>query len=78
MTIDTHTANRYRRAVPGTNAIDIPVAHTPHGGWTTSPPPVLAAYTEPLVDGAPDLRGVWRIVAVEVEGAAADDQTWLA
>jgi len=30
------------------------------------PPPVLAGCTEPLVDGAPGLRGLWEVVAVEV------------
>jgi hypothetical protein len=29
------------------------------------PPPVLAGCDEPLVDGAPDLRGTWRIVTVD-------------
>lgn len=47
----------------------IPVAHTPEGGYgTTMPPPILAGCTEPLVDGAPDLRGLWEVVSVEVEG----------
>jgi hypothetical protein len=45
---------------------EIPVAHTPPGGYgDVVPPPVLAGCDEPLVDGAPDLRGTWRIVAVE-------------
>ena len=44
---------------------DIPVAHTPPGGWVGDfPPPVLAGCTEPIVDGAPDLRGVWRVINV--------------
>lgn len=46
-------------------ASDIPVAHTPPGpnGWgRTFPAPVLATCTEPLVKGAPDLRGIWRII----------------
>jgi hypothetical protein len=55
-------------------AADIPVAHTPPGGYgDTMPPPVLAACTEPLVAGAPDLRGLWRVVAVEVEGHVVPD-----
>jgi len=38
----------------------IPVAHTPHGGFGENfPEPVLARCSEPLVDGAPDLRGLW-------------------
>ncbi len=44
--------------VDGVRADDIPVANTPPGGWTGAmPPPVLAGCTEPLVAGAPDLRG---------------------
>lgn len=55
-------------------ADDIPVAHTPDGGWQGDmPPPVLAACSEPLAPGAPDLRGVWRAYAVEVEGKPAPD-----
>jgi hypothetical protein len=50
-------------------ADDIPVAHTPPGGWgKTFPKPVLAACTEPLVKGAPDLRGIWKIISVERDG----------
>jgi hypothetical protein len=53
-------------------AHDIPVAHTPPGGYGDAfPPPVLAGCTEPLVAGAPDLRGTWEVVAVEVDGAPA-------
>jgi hypothetical protein len=33
------------------------------------PPPVLAGCSEPLVDGAPDLRGTWEVVEVSVQGA---------
>jgi hypothetical protein len=50
----------------------IPVAHTPPGGYgDTMPPPILAACTEPLVEGAPDLRGTWEVVQVDVDGAPA-------
>jgi hypothetical protein len=52
---------------------DIPVAHTPEGGWTEMPAPVLAACTEPLVAGAPDLRGMWKLVSVSANGI--DDPT---
>lgn len=55
-------------------ADDIPVAYTPQGGYgDTMPPPVLATCTEPLVSGAPDLRGLWRVVEVEVAGSPAPD-----
>jgi len=51
---------------------DIPVAHTPPGGYGAEmPPPILSGCDEPLIAGAPDLRGTWRAVAVEVEGAPA-------
>jgi hypothetical protein len=46
-------------------ADQIPVAHTPSGGYGDAmPPPVLAGCTEPLADGAPDMRGLWRVVEV--------------
>ena len=55
-------------------ASEIPVAHTPPGGWQGEmPPPVLAGCTEPIAPGLPDLRGTWRAFAVEVNGAAVDD-----
>ena len=41
-------------------ADDIPVAYTPGCGWEEFPEPVLATCTEPLVEGAPDLRGIWQ------------------
>jgi hypothetical protein len=45
---------------------EIPVAHTPPGGYATEmPPPVLAGTDEPLVDGAPDLRGTWQVVEID-------------
>ncbi|MCU0271184.1 MAG: hypothetical protein MUF83_21430 [Acidimicrobiales bacterium] len=61
---------------PGVESVwasDIPVATTPPGGWTTWPEPVLAACTEPLVEGAPDLRGLWQVVGVEADGVAQPD-----
>ncbi|CAB4883177.1 unannotated protein [freshwater metagenome] len=55
-----------------TLASDIPVMHTPTGGWHGDmPEPVLARCNEPLVPGAPDLRGTWRVVGVERGGQAA-------
>lgn len=65
-------------ASPTTAAVvlagDIPVAHTPPGGYGDEmPPPILAGCTEPLVEGAPDLRGTWKAVAVEVDGKPAPE-----
>jgi hypothetical protein len=52
-------------------ADEIPVAHTPDGGYgDTMPPPVLAGCTEPLVHGAPDMRGLWGVVSVKWAGDA--------
>ena len=53
---------------------EIPVAHTPTGGWQGEmPPPVLAGCNEPLVDGAPDLRGIWEVFAVDMNGTPAPE-----
>jgi hypothetical protein len=50
-------------------ADDIPVAHTPPGGYgDVMPPPILARCNEHLVDGAPDLRGLWMTEALEING----------
>ncbi|MBX3484266.1 hypothetical protein [Phenylobacterium sp.] len=54
-------------------ASDIPVSHTPPGprGYgRTFPPPVLKDCTEPLAPGAPDLRGIWKVL--EHNGAKPD------
>ena len=57
---------------PDLGAADIPVAHTPRGGYgATFPEPLLAQCGEPLVAGAPDLRGLWQVTAVEVKGIPA-------
>jgi len=64
------TGDRRRAAT----AREIPVAHTPAGGYgDTFPAPVLSRCTEPLVPGAPDLRGVWRVTEVEVNGITDPD-----
>jgi hypothetical protein len=60
-------------------ADDIPVAHTPLGGYGEEmPPPVLAGCSTPIIAGAPDLRGLWETVALTVGGAtaAADHPVW--
>ena len=55
-------------------AAEIPVAHTPAGGYGDDmPPPVLAGCTEPLADGAPDMRGTWRAVEVDWKLGDAPD-----
>ena len=35
------------------------------------PAPILGACTEALAEGAPDLRGVWKVVSVEIGGHPA-------
>lgn len=53
-------------------ADQIPVAHTPPGGYGDDfPAPILAGCAEPLVDGAPDLRGMWKAIDVTVNDAPA-------
>jgi hypothetical protein len=42
-------------------ATDIPVAFTPPGGYREFPPPILLECDEPIIPGAPDLRGVWQV-----------------
>jgi hypothetical protein len=55
-------------------ADDVPVAHTPPGGYGDKmPTPILEGCTEPLVAGAPDLRGVWRVVSVQWKHADPPD-----
>ena len=51
-------------------ASEIPVANTPPGGYGDDfPPPVLSGCTEPVIEGAPDQRGMWQVTDVEVNGA---------
>jgi hypothetical protein len=53
---------------------EIPVAHTPRGGYGSEmPSPILAGCTDPLIEGAPDLRGLWRVVEVTVDDDPAPD-----
>lgn len=52
---------------------EIPVAHTPAGGYGEQmPAPVLEGCEEALVEGAPDMRGRWRVESVEVDGKALE------
>jgi hypothetical protein len=56
------------------DADDIPVARTPPGGWVGDmPAPILEGCDEPLVAGAPDLRGLWRGVHVDWKLGDAPD-----
>jgi hypothetical protein len=51
---------------------DVPTAHTPPGGYgDVMPPPILNGCAHSVADGAPDLRGVWRVVRVEMNGEPA-------
>ena len=53
---------------------DIPIAHTPQGGWKDEMPLlVLAECTEPLAPGVSDMRGLWKACSVEVNGEPIDD-----
>jgi hypothetical protein len=44
----------------GKNAIDIPKGNTPGCSYQGFPMPILAQCTEPLPDGASDIRGLWK------------------
>ncbi len=53
---------------------EIPVVHTPPGGYGKDfPAPVLAACSEEIVAGAPDLRGTWEVVEVVSDGNVVSD-----
>jgi len=61
-------------AQPVCSVDDIPIAHTPHGGYGDSfPSPILSGCTDPLIEGAPDLRGLWQVVEVQVGGDVITD-----
>ena len=58
---------------------EIPVAHTPPGGYGDAmPPPVLAGCDGPLVVGAPDLRGTWQVTDARAGDASlpAEHPIW--
>jgi hypothetical protein len=66
------------RAAGAVTADDIAVAHTPPGGYgLTFPAPVLARCTEPLAEGAPDLRGVWKTLRAERAGKPAAEGDYI-
>ena len=47
----------------GKKAADIPKGNTPGCGYSHFPLPILADCTEPLSEGAADIRGLWQGVA---------------
>lgn len=47
----------------GLTAADIPKGNTPGCAYEHFPMPILADCTEPLVDGAQDIRGLWKAVS---------------
>jgi len=51
-----------------TKAADLPVVGTPEGRWKEWPPLVLEGCDEPLIGGAPDLRGVWQVYKGPLKG----------
>jgi hypothetical protein len=67
-TVEPRTVESGSGVTAEMSADDIPVAFTPTGGWTEMPTPVLAGCTEPLVPAAPDMRGTWQVVSVDVDG----------
>jgi len=50
----------------GLMAADIPKGNTPGCAYEHFPMPILADCTEPLVDGAQDIRGLWKAVSGKV------------
>lgn len=52
---------------------DIPVAHTPTGGWEAFPDPILESCSDALNEDAPDLRGMWKVNTVSVKGTYDSD-----
>lgn len=51
----------------------VPVAHTPTGGWTVWPDPILVGCTEPRPADAPDIDGYWRTIEVVADGESRPD-----
>ncbi len=59
-------------------ADEIPIAHTPPGGWRGEmPQPILADCTEAIAEGLPDLRGYWQAFALDIDGTPSDDLSHL-
>ncbi|MEO8539499.1 MAG: hypothetical protein ABI577_07140 [bacterium] len=67
----TMVANENR---PAMKVDEIPVAHTPTGGWHGEMPPlVLSGCDEPLANGLPDFRGLWQAFEVTDDGIPSAD-----
>jgi len=60
--------NPLPKRTSGLSADDIPIAYTQEGYWKTMPPPILEGCTEPLVEGAIDMRGMWEVVESKLNG----------
>jgi len=60
------TAGTVPKKTASLTADDIPVAHSPEGGFTEMPGAILAGCNEPIVDGAPDMRGIWEVYDVNI------------
>ena len=52
---------------------DIPVAHTPEGGWKEFPPLVLADCSDALSEDAIDMRGMWEVTEIRVDDEVVED-----
>ncbi len=52
---------------------EIPVAHTPEGGWTEFPPLVLAGCSDELSEDAVDMRGMWEVIEIIVDDEIVGD-----
>ena len=50
----------------GKTAAEIPKGNTPGCGYDHFPSPILAECTEPLAEGADDIRGLWQAVSGKV------------
>ena len=59
---------------PDRSVDDIPIAHTPIGGYGDRfPSPILTDCADALIDSAPDLRGLWQVVEVHVGDVVITD-----
>ena len=52
---------------------EIPVAHTPEGGWKEFPPLVLADCSDELSEDAVDMRGMWEVIEIIVDDEVVGD-----